>query len=210
MFLYTWLKDLVSPADGIVGGWKALALAALAGGGTQVVTNPIWLVKLRLQSQPHDAELRYTSMIDAMRTIYREEGVRGFWRGITPALIGTSHGAVQMVLYERMRATTIVYVEGHGGVMGAEHYLCLGMASKAIASFVTFPYQLVKARMQVRDHHFHREQSFTGTVRYVWRTDGFKGFFRGVFPASIRSAPHAALMFYGYEWTRSAISHTKF
>src|SRR4051812_22950128 len=102
------------------------------------------------------------------------------------------------------------------------------MASKTVATFVTFPYQLIKvswfgfsqmepfadaqraqARMQVRELHFQRDASFLRTIATVWRADGFKGFYRGVFPASLRAAPHAALMFYGYEWTRSMISNTK-
>src|SRR6185436_16427498 len=104
-----------------------LLLACGASAATQVLTNPIWLVKLRLQSQPHDAPDRYRGMSDAFRTIYKEEGLRGFWRGITPALIGTSHGAVQMTAYEKLKRMAIDYNAGQGRGMDATHYLLLGM-----------------------------------------------------------------------------------
>lgn len=128
MFLYPTFKTWLAGRDGAVNSVESFVLAGLAGAGTQVVTNPIWLVKLRLQSQPHDSDRRYRGMIDAVRTIVREEGILGFWRGLTPALVGTIHGAVQMVIYEAMRAATIRRVEGKddGGQMGPQHYLLLG------------------------------------------------------------------------------------
>ena len=170
------------------------------------MTNPIWLIKVRLQSQPHDAPDRYKGLLDCIKTIYREEGIRGFWRGIVPALIGTSHGAVQMATYERLRSWMWRHVDN----MGPQHYLVLGIASKSIASIVTFPYQLVKTRMQVRDKHFHRQASLTQTVKSVWKNEGVPGFYRGVIPATIRTAPHAAIMFATYESLRSVLSDTKF
>ena len=36
--------------------------------------------------------------IDALRTIYREEGIAGFYRGVIPALILTSHGSIQVLI----------------------------------------------------------------------------------------------------------------
>ncbi len=145
-------------------------------------------------------------MRDAVKTIYREEGVRGFWRGIVPALIGTSHGAVQMVVYEKLRWVTWKHVENPTWL----HYQLLGVLSKSVASVATFPYQLVKTRMQVRDAHFHRHSTVRETVRAVWQLEGPRGFYRGVVPATIKTAPHAALMFSTYEAVRSWLSHTKF
>lgn len=36
-----------------------------------------------------------------------------------------------------------------------------------------------------------------------------KGFYRGVVPATIRTAPHSAIMFSAYEYIRSVVSDTK-
>ena len=42
---------------------------------------------------------------DAVRVILREEGLMGFYRGLLPALLLTSHGAVQFAVYEQLKAT---------------------------------------------------------------------------------------------------------
>ena len=47
--------------------------------------------------------MKYKGGIDAFRTIFREEGIRGLYQGLLPAILLTSHGAVQFATYEYMK-----------------------------------------------------------------------------------------------------------
>jgi hypothetical protein len=48
-------------------------------------------VKTRLQGQPHSRVQKYTSMVQAYKMIFKQEGVmRGLYAGVTPAMIGSS------------------------------------------------------------------------------------------------------------------------
>lgn len=84
---------------------------ACASGGIMVgLTNPIWLIKLRMQLQMKKASQSvqpsvrpYESMVDAARTIVRDEGFWALYKGSGPALLLTSHGGVQFVVYEFLR-----------------------------------------------------------------------------------------------------------
>ena len=84
---------------------------ACASGGVMVgLTNPIWLIKLRMQLQMknasqlvHTSAKPYNGMLDAARTIVREEGFLALYKGSGPALLLTSHGGVQFVVYEFLR-----------------------------------------------------------------------------------------------------------
>jgi solute carrier family 25 iron transporter 28/37 len=61
----------------------------LAGGGagsiSAAITNPMDVAKTRLQTG-HDAGNKYTGMINALHTIWKEEGLRGYTRGIQPRI----------------------------------------------------------------------------------------------------------------------------
>lgn len=52
---------------------------------------------------PADAP-KYRSTLDGFRTIYRNEGLAAFYKGLIPSLFGVSHVAVQFTLYEKAKA----------------------------------------------------------------------------------------------------------
>ncbi len=65
--------------------------------------NPIWLVKTRMQLQLTESSTNYRGAIHALRSIVAQDGVLGLYKGIVPALLLTSHGAVQFASYEKMK-----------------------------------------------------------------------------------------------------------
>jgi len=78
--------------------------AAESGALTLLLTNPIWVVKTRLCLQCDAASsAEYKGMIHALGQIYKEEGVRGLYRGFVPGMLGVSHGAIQFMTYEEMK-----------------------------------------------------------------------------------------------------------
>ena len=90
-------------------------LACTAGAVMVFITNPFWLLKLRMQLQmkKHVAKQQqqqhltvkqpYKNMYDAAKTIIKEEGILALYKGTAPALLLTSHGGVQFVVYEFLR-----------------------------------------------------------------------------------------------------------
>lgn len=55
------------------------------------------------KTQNEQTPYRYNNTIHAFATIAREEGFRGFYKGLGPSLIGVSHVAVQFPLYEKLK-----------------------------------------------------------------------------------------------------------
>jgi solute carrier family 25 (mitochondrial folate transporter), member 32 len=45
----------------------------------------------------------YSGMVNALSSIYKQEGVRGLYRGFIPGMFGVSHGALQFMTYEEMK-----------------------------------------------------------------------------------------------------------
>ena len=133
-----------------------------------LLTNPLWLVKTRMQLQVKTESSTvkpYRNLVDAFRTIFREEGVFAFYKGGVPALMLVSHGAVQFVAYERLKVlfpSSAVRKKMNNSIeddlkpnvferlQDSGGYLAMGATSKVIASTVTYPIQVIKSRMQQR------------------------------------------------------------
>ena len=87
-------------------------------------------------------------IIDAFTTVWKEEGIRGLYRGLLPSFFGVSHGAVQFVVYEELNKVVRTFSKKDS----VEFYQSLGTGalSKICATLSTYPYQVVKARLQMR------------------------------------------------------------
>lgn len=83
-------------------------LACASGAAMVALTNPIWLLKTRMQLQMKRTSANhkikpYHGIWDAATTIVREEGPLALYKGSGVALLLTSHGGVQFVVYEYLR-----------------------------------------------------------------------------------------------------------
>ncbi|CAN1122071.1 Folate transporter 1, chloroplastic, partial [Linum perenne] len=189
-----------------------LASAAEAGGLVCLCTNPIWLVKTRLQLQTHHHQSRpYSGLYDAFKTIMREEGWRALYKGLGPGLfLQVSHGAIQFTAYEELRKLILhrrsKVTKGHHdgadvNLLNSVHYAVLGGSSKLSAILLTHPFQVVRARLQQRP-------GVDGTPRYMdslhvlketFRFEGFRGFYKGITPTILKSVPTSSITFLVYE-----------
>ena len=182
------------------------AIASIQSGACMVfLTNPVWLVKTRLQLQRNETtRVPYKGILDAFTRIVKEEGWLALYRGILPALFLTSHGAVQFVVYEKLKELRPPSTDA-----GRSEALVYGGVSKLAAATATYPYQVVKTRVQQR--YPNTNSNFKGnlpageiarTLRCVgdtYRIEGLRGFFKGCWPNALRVAPSAALTFWTYE-----------
>ncbi|KAI9465410.1 mitochondrial NAD transporter [Lactarius psammicola] len=76
--------------------WSLHILSAMvAGAASTICTNPFWVIKTRFMTQSR-SETRYRHTLDAAITIYRSEGIRAFYRGLLPSLLGITHVACAM------------------------------------------------------------------------------------------------------------------
>lgn len=101
--------------------------ACLSGAIMVACTNPLWLIKTRMQLQTKlvqttdlkklsnaastQIKIPYKNIFDAFFTIVREEGIVALYKGSIPALMLVSHGGVQFMVYEGLKKQLGVYTK---------------------------------------------------------------------------------------------------
>lgn len=158
----------------VLGASRHMLAAAEAGSMTLVLTNPIWVVKTRLCLQygnvdqlPVPSHKKYHGMIDAFSKVYRHEGLAGFYKGFFPGMLGVSHGALQFMAYEHLKQKYIDHCQLPQDVkLGTWEYLTFAALSKLFAASITYPYQVMRARLQ---DHYNDYKGLIDVVTKTWR-----------------------------------------
>ncbi|KAI9595641.1 mitochondrial carrier domain-containing protein [Syncephalis fuscata] len=184
-----------------------LTAASTAGICTATLTNPIWLVKTRMQLQASNSSTTartYKNSLDCVVQVVRNEGIRGLYRGLSASYLGVTEGAIQWVLYERckkfVRDRHARKAESMAATDNNEHWLeMLGAAAvaKLCAALSTYPHEVVRTRLrEVSQRKYH---GLASTFMTIWREEGFTALYGGLPAHLLRVVPNAAIMFLCYE-----------
>lgn len=184
--------------------------SALAGATTQILTNPVWVIKTRMLSSDRLAKGAYPSMLSGIRLLYRSEGWHGFYRGLGVGLFGVSHGAVQFAVYEpakkmylrsrRSAADTNANTTSvDSDKMSNEATIVISTGAKFIAGAVTYPLQVFRSRLQNYNAEERFGRGLKGVTSQLWREEGMLGFYRGIIPGVVRVMPATWVTFLVYE-----------
>lgn len=123
-------------------------------------------------AEDHRTPWKYKSTFDAARQMYRLEGMRAFYSGLTPAMFGLTHVAIQFPLYEffKMQFTGLEMGQNTSD-KNQIHYLGIAGAtflSKVCASCATYPHEVLRTRLQTQQRIWpsHNDEgiSFRGSA----------------------------------------------
>ncbi|WWC89668.1 uncharacterized protein L201_004593 [Kwoniella dendrophila CBS 6074] len=212
----------LTTSEGIIAG-------LIAGSITTIVTNPIWTVQTKQSTHAvtetsNNGEIKKIkpSAWEAAKEILEKDGLKGFWRGIGPALILVINPVIQYTTFERLVAILLSYrlarKVGSGVSTTGQNPLgrsslsdwdmfILGAASKLVATGGTYPYIVVKSRLQAATHKY---KSSLHALFQILKTEGISGLYAGLGAKLLQSVLTAAFMFVAqrriYEYVKRLVT----
>jgi len=171
---------------------ESLGVSTVAGVINVISTLPIWVVNTRMQLDTSK------TLKQQLLTVYNEEGIKGFYKGLVPSLILVSNPAVQFMVFERLKS--ILMSRGNRKRLSATDAFLVGAVAKLVATLVTFPYLLVKSRLQANGTRgVIKYAGFTDAVTKIFAADGVLGFYKGITSKVVQTVLGAAFMFWAKE-----------
>ncbi|EFQ29468.1 hypothetical protein CGRA01v4_14694 [Colletotrichum graminicola] len=198
--------------------WVHLSAGILAGVTTSTVTNPIWLVKTRLQLDKNVANQKgglhkrqYRNSVDCIKQVLRTEGFKGLYKGMSASYLGVAESTLQWVLYEQIKNKLAarekrIIASGREKNLWDQTVDWMGNAgaaggAKLVAAILAYPHEVARTRLR-QAPLANGQLKYTGLwqcFRVVWIEEGVMGLYGGLTPHLMRTVPSAAIMFGMYE-----------
>lgn len=180
------------------------AAAGIASSATAAITNPLWLIKTRLQSQPLKMHGASRGTYETFRNILREEGVRGLYKGLGASFLASSQAMVQFPIYEELKS--LMVSNEHTLKRSTCNYFAASAISASLACILTYPAEVVRARLQAQ-HGLIRYNGILHAFRKIWAQEGVAGLYRGLFTSILKMTPAHAISFTAYEFILRSINY---
>lgn len=126
---------------------------------------PLELVKTRMQVMGGQNP-EYSSFSRSVATVFRQEGFRGFFQGLSPAVFAASGSwGGYLYFYEASKARKLKkYQEKYGSlaVLSSTDYLLAGYEAGALLVVIFNPFWVVKTRLALQGAETSKLQKYTG------------------------------------------------
>ncbi|KAI8877449.1 mitochondrial carrier [Backusella circina FSU 941] len=181
---------------------------AMAGIISRFVIAPLDVVKIRMQLQTHrttfgsrivTGDVKYLKISQAMKTILKEEGIKGLYKGNLPAeYLYLTYNTVEFWTYKELESF-LESIDKNKRLPHTFKTFGCGMVAGCAATTATYPFDLLRTRFALQSTEQHYT-SIAQAVRSIYVEEGgVRGFYRGLWPAIIQIMPYMGLLFASYD-----------
>lgn len=221
--VYEWCKKHIFHVDGFFGkeqlqNWQRLVAGGLCGGMSVLATYPLDLVRTRLSIQTANlAKLSKSKAKDIakppgvwellVKTFKEEGGIKGLYRGVYPTSLGVvPYVAVNFAVYEQLKE----FMPTTDANLAHLYKLTMGAISGGVAQTLVYPFDLLRRRFQVLamggNELGFQYKSVTDALVTIGKTEGLKGYYKGLTANLFKVIPSTAVSWVVYEICRDAMN----
>lgn len=214
-------KSNLAQEISLLGGFLAGSMAAC---GAVTFTNPIELIKTRMQLQGElssktDAPKLYRNPLQASVVIFKNEGLRGLQQGLVCGYVyQTALNGFRVGLYEPSRyyiTKTLLPGQFSEDASKIPQNILVnvlsGLVSGTAGAVVANPFFLIKTRMQAYNKsglgtNVGQQTYYRGIfdgLKTIYQSEGIKGWFRGTDAAVLRTGAGSAAQLPVYNFTKN-------
>ncbi|KAH9868521.1 hypothetical protein J1614_007593 [Plenodomus biglobosus] len=196
---------LTDKSTGNIKFWHEMLAGGTAGACQVVFTNPLEIVKIRLQIQGELSKNVEGVPKRSAMWIVRNLGLMGLYKGATACLLrDVPFSAIYFPTYSHLKRD--FFGESPQKSLGVLQMLTAGAIAGMPAAYLTTPCDVIKTRLQVEARK--GEATYNGlrhAAQTIWREEGFRAFFKGGPARIMRSSPQFGFTLAGYEILQRAL-----
>lgn len=207
--LYDSMKQFYTRGSGDVGIGTRILAGATTGAMAVTFAQPTDVVKVRFQAQTRMPESgavkRYSSTIEAYKTIARDEGIKGLWKGCFPNIARNSIvNCSELVTYDIIKELILKYK------LMTDNMPChftAAFAAGFCTTIVASPVDVVKTR-----YMNSVPGQYSGAINCaitMLLKEGPTAFYKGFMPSFLRLGSWNIVMFVSYEQIKRAVIRLK-
>ncbi|KAF8126983.1 mitochondrial carrier domain-containing protein [Boletus edulis] len=220
---YDQCRPLLIPTRDHETNFRRFTAGALAGMASVTLTYPLELIRVRMAFDSRMTTKTFRpSFIRAISHIYHEAAIfptlpstpsstpkqiferfptLKFYRGFTVTMVGMiPYAGTGFLVWDFCRAYFYPVVDGKAQRPGLAADLAIGAVSGAISQTVSYPFEVVRRRMQVGG--LTRPDRWLGwgeTMKAVYASGGWRGFFVGLSIGYLKVIPMTGISFAAWQ-----------
>ncbi|KAJ8324387.1 hypothetical protein BDV3_005152 [Batrachochytrium dendrobatidis] len=188
--------------------WAEIVAGCSAGGSQVLFTNPLEIVKIRLQVQGEVAKagIEGAAPRQSAISIVRQLGLFGLYKGVGACLLrDIPFSGIYFPVYAHLKKD--IFHEGRNGKkLSVVELLVAGALAGMPAAYLVTPADVIKTRLQVAARK--GESTYTGIMdatRKIFAEEGASAFFKGGLARVMRSSPQFGVTLAAYEFLHKVV-----
>uniref|UniRef100_A0A8B9ZSL3 Solute carrier family 25 member 24 n=1 Tax=Anas zonorhyncha TaxID=75864 RepID=A0A8B9ZSL3_9AVES len=195
---YEQYKKILTKDDGNLGTVERFVSGSLAGATAQTSIYPMEVLKTRLAVGKTG---QYSGMFDCAKKILKREGLKAFYKGYIPNILGIiPYAGIDLAVYELLKTTWLEHYASSSANPGVFVLLGCGTVSSTCGQLASYPLALVRTRMQAQASVEGAPQlNMVGLFQRIIATEGIQGLYRGIAPNFMKVLPAVSISYVVYE-----------